>query len=220
MANITFLEATNRVLTRLRENSVSTLSGANNYVALIAAYVNEAKEEVEAAWNWNCEHTELNITLANGDNTYSLTNFGDEFKIELVFNTTKNFYLKGPYTTAELIASAALASDNLSGPYTWGLVGKDSSGDPQIRLYPTPVDTDNLLVVAKVKGSYLTSDTDEIKVPWRPVVLCAYLKAVGERGEDGGISYEEAYLAYERALADAIGYDAAAGHTVRDWVAD
>ena len=36
-----------------------------------------------------------------------------------------------------------------------------------------------------------TSDSTNILVPWRPVVLGAYAKAVSERGESGGASFDE-----------------------------
>ena len=217
MANLTFLQATNRVLTRLREDNVTTLTGADSYVALVAALVNEAKEEVESAWTWNSLIASLDITMVSGTANYSLTGWGDSFEVELAFNTTKNYYLQGPHQTADLIAAQNLQADVSVSSHRWTYYGKDSNGDPYIRFYPTPGDADTIQVVGRKNVAYMTDDADEITVPWRPVVLGAYLKAIAERGEDGGTNWAKAQMDYERALADAIGYDAALNHRSKDW---
>ena len=79
---ITFLQAVNRVLVKLRENELTTFSGMSNYEKLIAALVNEAKEEVEASWDWNYQRATYTITTANGTSTYALTGAGSELTIE------------------------------------------------------------------------------------------------------------------------------------------
>ena len=48
---MTYLNVVNNVLKRLRERTVSTV-GESTYSTLIATLVNDAKESVEAAWNW------------------------------------------------------------------------------------------------------------------------------------------------------------------------
>lgn len=220
MANITYLAAVNRVLRRLREAQVTTLNGASSYTALIGEFVNESKEEVEAAWAWNAEHLSFDVSVTAGTASYSLTNFGDEFTIELVFDTTNNYYLRGPITAADMQALSYLNEDLTNGAYVWALDGKDSNGDPKIKFYPVPNQDTTINLTARVKGQYLENDDDEIKVPWRPVVLGAYMRAISERGEDGGVSYDEANRSYEKALADAISLDANLGHTTKDWSVD
>ena len=48
----TYLTLVNDVLSRLRESEVTSVSD-NTYSSLIGRFVNEAKREVEDAWNWN-----------------------------------------------------------------------------------------------------------------------------------------------------------------------
>lgn len=217
---ITFLQAVNRVLRRLREKQVTTVSGASAYVELIKEFVNESVQEVEAAWQWNSKHSVLQLTMVPGTNVYSLTGFGDEFVIQLVYNTTKNFPVKGPYRTDYLVATAYSSIDTTSAAWSFTFYGKDSNGDPQIRVYPTPGEPDVWEVHAKIRTGYLVSDSDVIHVPWRPVVLGAVVKAVSERGEDGGAAWDEVNRSYELALADAIGYDANGDHSSKDWCVD
>jgi hypothetical protein len=46
---MTYLQLVNKVLTRLREDTVSTVS-QNTYSALVGEFVNDAKRLVEDAW--------------------------------------------------------------------------------------------------------------------------------------------------------------------------
>lgn len=214
---ITYLTAVNRVLRRLRESTVSTLSGASDYVALIGEFVNESKEEVEAAWSWNHQLKSLDVTLASGTAVYSLTGFTDEFTISSMFDATNSYYLEGPTTTVEIDGAANLSTGTFSGTYTWAMYGMDDDGYQKVKFYPTPTGSGTITVLGTTRSSYLTADADIIKAPWRPVVLGAYMRAVSERGEDGGAVYDEINRAYERALADAISFDANSGHHTKDW---
>ena len=47
---MTYLEIVNRVLRRLREQQVDSLT-ANSYSTLIADLVNEVKRDIENSWN-------------------------------------------------------------------------------------------------------------------------------------------------------------------------
>jgi len=85
---ITFLQAVNRTLVKLRESEVNTLASSSNYTKLIAAFVNEAKEEVETAWPWTSLRTVVSITSVNGQDTYSITGAGEEFVLESVWDVT------------------------------------------------------------------------------------------------------------------------------------
>ena len=55
----------------------------------------------------------------------------------------------------------------------------------------------------------MTTDTEILYAPERPVIHLAYAKAVEERGEDGGMAGLSAYNTANRALNDAISFDQA-----------
>jgi hypothetical protein len=61
---MTYLELVNKVLTRLREDTVTTVD-YNDYSTLIGEFVNDAKKEVESAWLWSCL-TEYATVTADG----------------------------------------------------------------------------------------------------------------------------------------------------------
>ena len=99
---ITFLQAVNRTLVKLRESEVSSLSGASEYVALVSAFVNEAVMDVASAWHWNALREVITVTTVAGTSTYSLTGAGEDFSIESVINDTSNFPLNGQYVPGPL----------------------------------------------------------------------------------------------------------------------
>lgn len=209
---ITFLQAINRVLVKLREPELSTLSGIGIYQKLIAALVNEAKEEVEAAWDWNYQRISYTVTTVAGTSTYAITGAGSEMTIEGVFNGTNNDVIFGPlnniYADWDRTATT-LGSTNGTSLYC-DIVGIDASGDIQIRLTPTPDAVQTVTIYGRSKQAYLDYSSDAgtyIKAPWRPIVFLAYAKAVSERGEDGGNMYDETMEDYRKALADSVSRD-------------
>ena len=50
---LTFLQAINAVLRRLREDPVAS-SNSTDYSKLIGDFVNQAMYDCEHAWDWNC----------------------------------------------------------------------------------------------------------------------------------------------------------------------
>ena len=72
---MTYLEAVNEVLARLRESTVATLT-QNAYATLIGHFVNDAKRQVEDAWDWDVQNTTITINTVGGTSGYTLTGSG------------------------------------------------------------------------------------------------------------------------------------------------
>lgn len=215
---MTYLAMVNKILTRMRENRVGSLSGASEYVQLVQLLVKEAVDEVETAWSWNCLNTTIPLTLVGGTHTYSLSDLGDSFIVTSVWNDTKNYPINFPVTSDFI--NTQFGTTSSSSPSACGIYGVDSNGDPQLRFYPTPSDADSVTVYVKQNSVYTGSDDDVILAPWEPVYQCAIWKAVSERGEDGGVSVEESYMTYQNILGTYIARDAALGHTNTTWFVD
>ena len=215
---MTYLAMVNKILLRMRENQVSSLSGASEYVQLIQFLVKESVDEVETAWSWNSLNTTVPLTLVGGTHTYSLPDLGDTFIVSSVWNETKANPIDYPVTTDYI--NNQYGANTSSAPATCGIYGVDSNGDPQLRFYPTPSDADTVTVYVKKNSSYTGVDGDIILCPWMPVYLCTLWKAISERGEDGGLNLEEAYMNYQNILGSYIARDAALGHTNTIWYAD
>jgi len=91
--------------------------------------------------------------------------------------------------------------------YSWNGVSND--GDVQVDVYPKPDGVYSLRFNMIKRSPEMTSDSTDVIIPFKPVQLLAFAKAVEERGEDGGQSAQGAYATAERALSDAIALDSA-----------
>jgi len=77
----TYLQAVNDVLTRLREQTVTTVA-LTDYSQLIGKFVNDAKRQVENAFNWNALRQTISINTVAGTSNYTLTGAGQNFRVE------------------------------------------------------------------------------------------------------------------------------------------
>ena len=72
---MTYLQLVNAVLARLREDSVASVS-TSAYSRLIGKFVNDAKRQVEDAWDWDAMSQTLTLNTVAGTSTYVLTGSG------------------------------------------------------------------------------------------------------------------------------------------------
>jgi len=204
---MTYLSIVNNVLKRLRERTVSTVE-ENTYSTLISMFVNDAKQEVEQAWDWSALRTTLTATTTAGAFAYELTGAGDNMKMLDVVNDTSNVFMT--YKTASDFNNYYLNSNPTQGsPRYYSFNGIDNNGDTIVEIFPPPDGTYLIRFNLINRQDDLATDTDVLLCPSKPVEMLAYAKAVEERGEDGGVGGVSAYRTAERALSDAIALDAA-----------
>lgn len=201
---MTYLQLVQNVLKRLRERSISDVSENE----LIGLFVNDAKAEVEQAWNWSALRTTLSATTSQGVFSFELTGSGDNPTMLDVVNDTSNWFME--YKTARDFNNYYLNMTPAQGaPKYYSFNGLDSNGDTIVEVFPPPDGVYNIRFNLVDRRPEMSANNDELLIPSRPVELLAYAKAVEERGEDGGISPVSAYAVAQRALNDAISYDAA-----------
>ena len=203
---MTYLNLVNNILRRLRERTVSTVE-ENAYSTLIGVLVNDAKEEIENAWNWSALRTTLSATTTSGTFNYELNGSQNRFRMLNVVNDTGNFFME--YRTAKEFTNWYLNQTPASGsPRYYSFNGISSDGDTQIEVYPKPDGAYNLRFNMVKPQAELSADSDILLVPAKAVQMLAYAKAIEERGEDGGASANTAYATAQRVLNDAIAFDA------------
>jgi len=204
---MTYLSIVNNVLKRLRERTVSTVE-ENTYSTLISMFVNDAKQEVEQAWDWSALRATLTATTTAGAFAYELTDSGDNMKMLDVVNDTSNVFMT--YKTASEFNNYYLNTTPTQGsPRYYSFNGLDDNGDTIVEVFPPP-DGEYLIRFNLInRQADLSTDTDVLLCPSKPVEMLAYAKAVEERGEDGGVAGVSAYRTAERTLSDAIALDAA-----------
>lgn len=206
---LTWLQLTNAVLSRLRESPVTTVSAATgNYTAVIASFVNEAKREVEDSWDWNRLRTAITIATVGGTTSYTLVGAGKRFRlIDRPINTTQKSYLD-QISRSQMNAYLYTTTPG-SGTPGWFNFNGNTSGDPKVDLYPTPIGVESIRFNMVVPQDDFTVDSTALIVPDWPVIMGAWAKAISERGEDAGASSSEVDGMYRGALADAIQQDSA-----------
>lgn len=198
---MTYLQLINEVLARLRESSVSTAS-QTAYSTLIGKFVNEAKRQVEDAWEWKCRDTTLTLTCTPGTYEYTVTGSGRRHKGVTVNDTTSQARLTSKpdrWITDQHQLSTVQSGD----PVYYGWSGWDGT-DSKVLIFPTPNRANVLKFNLNVPQDDLSSDSDVLSIPSEPVIAGAYARALVERGEDGGLASSEAYQLYKGILSDFI----------------
>ena len=87
MALPTYLELVNDILIRMREPEVTTVQ-ENVLSKLIGKLVNDAKRQVEDAYNWSALTSTKTTTTTAATSSYSIVGSGSRFKVIDGYNTT------------------------------------------------------------------------------------------------------------------------------------
>jgi hypothetical protein len=205
------------VLRRLRETEVSSVND-NAYSKLIGEFVNDAKRNVEDAYNWNSLSDTLTAVTANGIFNYVLVGSGQRFRVIDVLNDSSDVVVRNAST--RWMNQQFLLNPTQDGtPQYYNFNGTDSNGDTQVDLFPIPNGVYNIRFNVILPQPPLDSDSDIVLVPFEPVIFLAYAKALAERGEDGGLLSSEAYGLYKTSLADAISLEAGRYFEEETWSA-
>ncbi len=215
---MTFLEAINEVLGRLRESTVTTIN-QTSYSTMIGHFVNDTKRQVEDAWDWDAQNTTLSLTLTPGTTNYVLTGSGTKHKSADVNVTTSGRQAKLILVPMKWIQDQQqLTTTTPSSPGYWAWNGSNGV-DSKVEIYPTPDTAYTLAFNLNVPQVSLSSASDVILVPSEVVVLGAYARALAERGEDGALASSEAYGLFKGALSDRIALEQARALDYSEWVA-
>ncbi len=204
----TWLTITNDLQKRLRETQTATVE-ANTYSTLLGALINQAKREVEDAWDWHALRTVLSFATVNGTATYSITGSTERSRFfsptrEIYDDTNDGILLPAPDW---FIDRNTYLGTTQSGDPTYYRIRGVSSGLLQATLYPTPNGAFTMRLPMVVPQADLAADATVLTVPAAPVLERAYTLALRERGEDGGTSFAEAQRAAENALYQAVTRD-------------
>lgn len=212
----TYLNLVNDVLVRLRESTVATVV-ENDYSTLIGKLVNDAKREVEDAWNWEALATTYTVSAVNGTNEYTLTGAGDRSRLQEVYNTTSKLFLVEE-SNAYFIQNVDLAPQVVSGiPQAYTTAGLSAGGDLKVKIYPTPDTSYTIKFDAYTPEAELSNNSDTTALPKQAIVALAWAKAIEERGEDGGVNVSSQYAVAKQALADAIAIEAGRRSSELEW---
>ena len=210
-----YLNLVNNVLRRLREDEVTSVSDSV-YATMIGDIVNDAKRQVEDAWNWTALRTTITVPTVASTQTYSLTDSAHRASITDATNDTSNWWMRKE--SQQWMRRQALVRTSPNGaPFAYSVEAPDSNGDTQVKLYPTPDAVYSLSFNVVQREADLSDDADTSSVPHMPVIHLAVAMAASEKGETGGMASQELYGMAKRSLADAISRDAGFVETDTVW---
>lgn len=204
---MTYLELVNSVLARLREPAVSTVA-LTSYSQLIGKFVNDAKRQIEDAFDWNALGQEITVTTVASTYEYSLTGAGQKFRVTSdPLNTTSNVVMQAiPVAAMRQFQNFTPIVQNI--PTQYCFEGVDGNGDAKIQVFGRPDGVYTLKFFLCVPQADLSADGDVPLVNHKLIEQSAYARALVERGEDGGLSSSEAYNLYRSMLSDYISLEA------------
>jgi len=204
---MTYLELVNDVLLRLREQTVTTVS-LTNYSSLIGKFVNDAKRQIEDAYDWNALGQEITITTSGSVYEYSLTGAGQKFRVSSdPLNTTSNVVME-VIPVGEMRHKQNLQPTVTAVPTEYCFEGVDGGGDAKVQLWGRPNGVYTIKFFLTIPQATLSADSTSVLVPDVLVAQNAYARALVERGEDGGLNSSEAYALYKTMLSDYIALEA------------
>ncbi len=204
---MTYLNLMNNVLRRLREEETTSVT-STTYNKMVGDFINDAKKLVEESADWSALRSTITISTTASDNTYSLTDGGDNVKVMCVVNDTSNLFME--YQTKDWFNEQLYISSAAEGtPRYYTYNGLDASGDTQVLVGPTPDGVYSLRFDVVKRQGDLSANTDTLLIPSQPVIHYAVALLARERGETGGTSVAEYFSIADKYLSDAIAIDAA-----------
>ena len=213
---MTYLEAINKVLRRLREDEVAS-PDTSAYSKLIGEFINDANRLVEDAWDWSMLRTITPVSsITEFTTTFAVSGLTESDKILGVYNITDNVEVKLG-TQQGLYNSEYIEQAPRGRPDNYVTLGQDSSGNTQGQFYPNSDSSKVVLFNYVGRTPELISGTDIVKAPSTPVVQLAHAMAAEERGETGGTTAGKLYAMAQSSLSDAIAMDAGRFPTETVW---
>lgn len=202
-----YLDLVNAVLLRVREPTVQTVS-QSSYSQLIGEMVNETKREVEDSWNWAILRTTKTITTSSTVYGYEIPSTNPRTKVLSVYIPDAHMYLEK--VSEDRMNTLLFVNPTQDGrPYYYGFGSSTpSTGVLTLNVFPIPDQAYTIKVECVVPQEDLVNDLDNAWLPKDMIVQGAYLRAINERGEDGGRLSDQQSELYRKTVANYISIEA------------
>jgi hypothetical protein len=217
---MTYLEAVNKVLRRLREPEVGSVD-ETVYSKLIGEFVSDAKSLVENAWSWS-GNIQQNLTIGTSLTDLAIPNSTVNTQVRSVRNIDTKANLKRlEYTDyADLLVDNFLVTTYGPQPEFYATQFDFTTDSQKVYFWPPTEGTKTFYLNVRFdnRGDDVLTDSSTLSVPSLPVVQFAHAMAVEERGETGGTTPATLFGIAKSTLSDAVAYDAAAFPSATTWV--
>lgn len=228
MATKTYLQLVNSVLTRLREDTVSSVS-SSAYSLLIGQYVNDAKRLVEDSFNWQALRTSVNVSIVASTTTYTISTLNERSRLVFKATPESNTPMAYDVTSGDkfqliyrpwgwVVDQRELqnTADNQPKPIIFGLTKNPTDG-VKVELMETPTGSRTWKMYFTNPQDDLSSDSDVLLVPSPPVIQIALDYALNERGEEVGEPGTTVEQRAQMHISNAIALDAIEQDDLTTW---
>lgn len=203
---------------------MSGVAAGGLYSTLVGSFVNDAKKQVEDAWQWADLRQMITVSVTTGNaGPYPLASYLNERAVlwmqpptgqPLVRCTTAGFEGQDMTQVNETYQFAAKQTFGNNFPSLYYLTSDNNSATAgqsrlQLNFVTPPNSTYTFQMVFKNSQNELTNDTDVFYVPSEPCKELAYLFCLYERGEELGEQLTFTEDKASKYLADAIQLDLA-----------
>lgn len=184
----TYLQLVNKVLARMREASVATVS-ETTYSTFISTLLNQVKSEIEQAFTWNALRDTYAITVTSGTSSYAFTGAGPDAKVvgKWGWNTSVpcRIYLSTNKEMDDLFFNVLTADIQTGSPTKFLPAGVDANYDVKIDVWPIPDNsTDVMKFNVYVPQADLSSGSDIALIPQNLLLEETIARAMVERGDE------------------------------------
>lgn len=211
---MTYVELINKVLQRLRLDTVTDLGDA--YTLLVGQFVNQAKEEIEDEGPWKALRSAVVVTTAASTSTYTIAG-----------TTDRSYLLHGADDGPQAYETTAGAKQQIQiidwesmrqlvnldpvttlGRPVYAAINKTTTG-LTVRFYPTPDSIRTFEFTCVIPQAEFSVTTDALSIPARPVWMLATFYAAQERGAElsGELGEAKAREAIQKAILNDYGSD-------------
>lgn len=199
----TLLAMVNWVLVELREAQVTDIN-ATTYSTLITQWINDAKRQVEDAWDWQPLNYVVDLAIVPSTLNYVLTdlftdlsararlqknpaNLNLPMAIDMTASNPFNL-IESPVMWINQMRDRLPTPQLNTTPINFGLerFNTGSTEGINLKLWETPTTTRQWRLYFTSPQEDLLGNFNSIKVPWVPVVSIALDVALSERGEEIG----------------------------------
>jgi hypothetical protein len=214
----TYLQIVNKVLIRLREAEVADFSSPTGYTELVMDVVNQAKAEIEEAYEWHALRDTYTVSTEDGTVSYAMTGAGSRARVLGGYNSTRVWELSR--ATSRFFDDQYFNQSTVQtgSPTHFIENGFDASYDLKVDVWPKPTSVETLTFNLYVPQAALSATSDVPLIPVVPLIEGALAHLIAERGDDGGIAAQAQEMRYQRTLADAVAVEAGRHPDALVWV--
>ena len=206
---MTYLDLLNRVLRRLREPQITSISGEK--ALFYGQLVNEVKSDIENAGPWFALRQNVTGTMTAHADAFTLAGTNQRSYVlfesadfSQAFVTTVDREVRMREVTWEQMDSFhVLNPDSAEGVPTTYAYRKSTAGIA-VRVFPTPDLAYTYRFNCVIPQNDLSDPTDVLLIPYEPVWRESVVRAMEERGEEFNGSLEAARAKADEALIQAI----------------